>query len=79
MAADSVIIERGGRLHKGEEVYGLVAYDTSIHRWWMKPPLVAIRCHPKQGARWVDGKPTKAEREKVLAALAKLKPEVPNA
>lgn len=73
MATDNVRIERGGGLHKGKEVYALVAYDANDKR-----RLVVIPCYPKQGARWVNGKPNRAELKQVRAALAKLEREVPN-
>jgi hypothetical protein len=80
MSNDNVMIKRGGGLHKGEEVYALIAYDTAdkARPLWEARKLIIIPCHPKQGARWVNGEPNKAELKQVRAALAKLKPEVPN-
>ena len=75
---DNVRIERGGGLYKGEPCYALIAYDTSDKTCplWKAKKLVIIPCQPKQGARWVNGKPNKAELKQVRAALARLKPEV---
>lgn len=77
MSDDNVRIERGGGLFKGRTVYALLAYDTSQKKWWARP-LISILCHPKQPARWLDGKANKKECAEVLAALAKLEREVPN-